>query len=155
MHILLLFCSDCQYYLLSSDSELTIERGDKVLVTDKSNKHRWKGTVDQNEDWFPSWVFDSKLKPSVRDSQQLPIAASADDEAARSDLTISKHELQAFQVADSSSLQASCYQHEPSANTQQSSSIETATGEAENVCVFRFNRQCCLSLGKWRFGWLA
>ena len=59
MHIWILFCSDCQYYLLSSDSELTINRGDKVLVTDMSDKHMWKGTVYQNEGWFPSWVFDS------------------------------------------------------------------------------------------------
>ena len=52
MHIWLLFCSDCQYYLLSSDSKLTIDRGDKVLVTDMSDKHRWKGTVDQYEVGF-------------------------------------------------------------------------------------------------------
>ena len=78
-------------------------------------------------------MFDSKQKPSVRDSQQFAVAAIADDEAARSDLTISKHELQPSQAANSSSSQASCYQRELSANTQQSSSIEIATGEAENV----------------------
>ena len=104
MNIWLLFCFDCQYYLLSSDSELTIERGDKVLVTDMSDKHRWKGTVDQNEGWFPSWVFDSKQKPSVHDSQKLPVTASEDDEVTRSDLTISKHELQPSETAHPSSL---------------------------------------------------
>ena len=118
---------------MSSDSKLTIDRGDKVLVSDMSDNHKWKGTVDQNEGWLPSWMFDSKQKPSVRDSQQLAVAASADDEVARSDLTISKHELHPSQTADPSFSQASYYQHEPSANTQQSSSIETATGEAETV----------------------
>ena len=109
MHIWLLFCFDCQYYLLSSDSELTIERGDKVLVTDMLDKHRWKGSVDQNEGWFPSWVFDSKQK------------------------SVSKHELQPSQATDLSSSHASCYQHEQSVNTQLLSSIQITTGEAENT----------------------
>ena len=128
------FCSECQYYLLSRDSELSIERGDKVLVTDMSNEHRWTGTVNQKEGWFPSCVFEGKQKPSVRDSQQLAVAASADDEAATSDLTISKHKLQPSLTVDPSSLEASCDQHEPPAdNSQQLFFIETTTGEAENV----------------------
>ena len=119
---------------MSSDSELTIERGDKVLVTDMSDKHRWKGTVNQKEGWFPSWVLVGKQKPSGSDSQPLAASASADDEAARSDLTISKHKLQPSQTVDPSSLEASSDQHEPPANnTQQLSFIETTTGEAENV----------------------
>ena len=119
---------------MSSDSELTIERDDKVLVTDMSDKHRWKGTVYQKEGWFPSWVFDGKQKPSGSDSQPLAATASADDEATRSDMTISKHKLQPTQTVDPSSLEASSDQHEPPANnTQQLSFIETTTGEAENV----------------------
>ena len=119
---------------MCSDSELTIERGDKVLVTDMSDKHRWKGTVNQKEGWFPSWVFDGKQKPSGSDSQPLAATASADDEAARSDLTICKHKLQPSQTVDPSSLEASSDQHKPPAsNTQQLSFIETTTGEAENV----------------------
>ena len=90
------------------------------------------------------------------DSQQLAVAASADDEAATSDLTISKHKLQPSVTVAPSSLEASCDQHEPPANNPQLLSfIETTTGEAENVVSSgSIDSAVCHWESKDLFGWL-
>ena len=65
----------CKWHF--SDSELTIKKGDLVVVLDKSDKDRWKGVVRETEGFFPRRIFNEILNSSASSPQPLSDEATA------------------------------------------------------------------------------
>ena len=65
----------CKWHF--SDSELTIKKGDLVVVLDKSDKDRWKGVVHETEGFFPCRIANEILNSSASSPQPLSDEATA------------------------------------------------------------------------------
>ena len=50
---------------------MTIKKGETVIVSDKTNRSRWKGSVNNKEGMFPSWVLRKGLKRPSRTRSSL------------------------------------------------------------------------------------
>ena len=65
----------CKWHF--SDCELTIKKGDLVVVLDKSDKDRWKGVVHEKKGFFPCKIFNEILNSSASSPQSLSDEATA------------------------------------------------------------------------------